>query len=282
VINDILERFYAGFAGKYQRVWLCLLCAGFTSLQAVDKSQADFIVAPNTAATVEGNSNNVNAFDINGDPNIPSNSQRYQQIYNATLFSGVPIGGAYITQIYFRPDGPYGHPSSATLPDIRIDLSTSARSTEASFNRFFQNNVGADDKIVYGGSTGSPLQLSTSAIGPSGGPYNFDIVINLTTPFLYDPANGSLLLDVRDYEGASTYLSVFDAVNTAGDGIASLFTNGGGVNAFSADITDTTGFVTGFTFISVPEPSCFWIFFAVTGWFLIKRTSASVHARGID
>src|SRR6185369_12646824 len=61
----------------------------------------------------------------------------------------------------------------------------------------FAQNVGTNDTVVFSGA----IQLSSQFTGPAGGPKAFDMVVPLTTPFLFDPAQGNLLVDVRNYSG---------------------------------------------------------------------------------
>src|SRR2546428_167253 len=82
-------------------------------------------------------------------------------------------------------------------------------------------------------------------IVPPSGPKEFDIIVNLTTPFFYNPKLGSLLMDVRNVGRGTT--TQFDAESTAGDSISRVYTvfaSGGGVGATMADRGDTGGLVT--------------------------------------
>jgi hypothetical protein len=98
----------------------------------------------------------------------------------------------------------------------------------------FANNVGADDTVVFSG----PLSLSSAFTGPSAGPKDFDIVITLQTPFLYDPSAGNLLLDVRNFSGGTTIQ--FDAEASDSDPVSRTFTAfTGDVNSPTADLVDT-------------------------------------------
>ena len=102
-------------------------------------------------------------------------------------------------------------------------------------------------------SVPGPLSLSSAFTGPASGPKNFDILINLTTPFLYNPSNGNLLLDVRNFSGGAT--TQFDADAFTGNIIrraASASANG--VND-AAGFADTVGLITRFQFVPVPEPA---------------------------
>jgi hypothetical protein len=135
------------------------------------------------------------------------------------------------------------------LPSIRIDLSTTTQAPDG-LSLTFANNIGANNTTVFGGPTGALLSLSSTA---SGQPRNFDVTINLSVPFLYNPSLGNLLLDVRNFGGGGT--NVFDAEETLGDSVSRIVTSNSGVNSATADFGDSVGLVTQFTFVGVPEPS---------------------------
>jgi hypothetical protein len=216
-------------------------------------AEAAVVITPSGQTFTEGGTGNFFPFSLGQDTSeVPSGTQRYQQVYNASEFSGLVPGGEFITQLAFRPDidGNFAGPFTATLPSIRIDLSTVAAGADG-LSSTFANNVGANDTIVYGGVTGAALSISSSFTGPVNGPKNFDIIINLTTPFFYNPAAGNLLLDVRNFGGGSTAL--FDAQATPSDSVSRVATMGSGVGSPTADLNDTLGLVTKFT-TAVPEP----------------------------
>ena len=150
-----------------------------------------------------------------------------------------------------------------TLPDIQINLSTTTRQPD-DLSPLFLSNLGADDTVVF--ARGS-LSLSSAVIGPYQGPKDFDVLINLQNPFIYDPAKGNLLLDVRNFQGGNLGFSL-DAEATDGDGVSRVLTNGaipGGVDSpvgTTANTLSTLGLVTRFTVTPaaavVPdEPSTF-------------------------
>lgn len=207
---------------------------------------ASSIVVPTGLAAVEGNSNNGFPFNITS---FGVATERYQQVFGAADFGA--IGPMLVTQIIFRPDAATGAAFSSTLSNVQIDLSTTARLPDT-LNPIFAANVGADNSTVFNGA----LSLSSSFTGPAGGPKTFDIVITLMTPFLYDPALGSLLLDVRNFGGGST--TQFDADSTFGDAISRVFSGfDGSVNDFAGNV-DSFGLVTKFTLteaVPTPEPA---------------------------
>lgn len=234
------------------KLFLPLALAALCLSSAPSARADEIVVVPNNLAAVEGNSNNGFPFNISffGIP-----SQRYQQVYAASQFSAV-TGPALVTQIRFRPDATLGDAFASVLPDIQINLSTTSRAPDG-LSLTFASNVGANDTVVY---ARGPLALSSAdAGGGATGPRNFDIVITLTTPFLYDPSAGNLLLDVRNFGGGST--TQFDFHGAPGDSVSRVFTSLAGVDSPTADVLDplSGGLVTQFTFQSptatVPEPA---------------------------
>jgi hypothetical protein len=215
-----------------------------------ESARAAAVVVPGGATSTELSEGTGSPFSIG---NFGLSSQRYQQVYAANEFSGLAGGGEYITQIAFRPDPFAGAAFSAVLASIRIDLSTVATGPDA-LSAVFGENVGANDTIVYGGASGASLFLSSSFTGPAFGPKDFDIVINLTTPFFYNPAAGNLLLDIRNFGGGTT--TYFSATSASGDAMSRVFTFGSDAGSAVAGNIDSLGLVTRFTTV-VPEPCGF-------------------------
>lgn len=220
---------------------------------AISTAQAE-VVIPNALNAVEGNGNNAFPFDIDNpffdSIGLDIESMRYQQVYDASEFS-FSSQPSLITQILFRPDGVFEQTFVSTLPDIQINLSTTAAAPDA-LSSVFADNIGSDETTVF--NRGS-LSLTSNNLGPIGGPKEFDIVIELENPFLYDPTLGNLLLDVRNFAGGRTL--PFDAENTVGDATSRVFS----LNVEDGvGLTDTTGLVTAFVATpvevpSVPEPA---------------------------
>ncbi|HMB95741.1 MAG TPA: hypothetical protein VKK61_06850 [Tepidisphaeraceae bacterium] len=203
------------------------------------------VVVPNGSASTEGNDDNAFPFDIGAGS---LSSERYQQAYNASSFAAITTP-ELITQLIFRPDSLAGGAFDSTISNIQIDLSTTTKSAN-SLDATFANNVGLDDTVVFNGS----LHLSSTFTGPVNGPKDFDIVINLTTPFLYDPGVGNLLLDVRNFSGGTT--TSFDAADLTEVGrVYTTSVPAGDVTSSSGTVENNNGLVTKFTFSSiVPEP----------------------------
>jgi hypothetical protein len=227
--------------------------AAFIVLGVIDAAQAEILTVPSELSSTEGNVNNVNPFTFSG---------RNQQVFAASefVFLSQP---AFITKISFRPDAIFGRPFSATIPNIQIALSTTSARVDR-LSATFANNIGADETVVFTGA----LSLSSAFTGSATGPKDFDISINLQTPFLYDPSLGNLLLDVRNFSD-NLEIPVFDAENLAGDSVSRRWSDD--VNSPTAllaipwlpDVDDNNphnfsnsiGFVTEFTTTPVPEPN---------------------------
>ena len=216
------------------------LCGGFAP-----SARAAFVVSPGAATSTEGDANN--SFPFNITP-VGVRSQRYQQVYNSSDFAALG-GPALITRISFRPDNTGAAFSSAL--NVQIHLSTTGAAADG-LSGTFADNVGGDDTVVFSGA----LNLSSAFTGPTAGPKNFDILINLTTGFRYDPGAGNLLLDVRNFTGGST--TPFDSVKSTSDAVFRVWSRDvNSATAFVGDSIPTSGLVTGFTTSPVPEPGGF-------------------------
>ena len=251
-----------------------LACLFFLAVAVTGNAQS--LVAPNAFATSEGDSQSFQPFfpGSNGEnvpttvpPTLPTlNPERYQQVYAASQFAAVPAGGAFITQLAFRLDGTDNTAFAQAIANIQINLSTARHGPDA-LSYTFANNVGADDTVVY-----SPglLSLASTSTTTANGTKALDVSITLTTPFFYDPANGSLLLDIRNISGAGlegdfATQPVFDASEIGASsgqptGTTSRIFHLGDVTTATIDPVnnfndgaDSLGLVTQFTF--VPEPS---------------------------
>jgi hypothetical protein len=234
----------------FSRYHRTLICAAVIALFASSSLAAD-VVAPNALRTVQGDTGNL--FPI-----LSSQPIRYQQVYDKSQFSGFAAGGEYITQLAFRVHSP-GIPFTASISDLQINLSTTAKTPEG-LSATFADNVGTDDTVVFPSAS---VQFATSVSGPADGPQAFDLVITFNTPFHYDPAQGNLLVDIRNSSGAThdpANDQQIDAVSTGGDSTSRVY-NVGDVTAAQAGPAgsgfqlDTFGAVTRFVSTSSLPPA---------------------------
>ena len=220
------------------RTSLTYLLASFVVMSmtvqvSVVDAQTSTVVVPNDRAIVEGDFENILPFGVSS---TGYTGTRYQQVFGASDF-GPPSGRQRITQIAFRPDGVHGQAFTVTIPSIQIHLSTTTRAPDGL--GVFAENTGADDTVVFAGA----LAFSSAFAGPDGGPKAFDIVIDLQTPFIYDPTAGNLLLDVRVVsEARSPY---FDAHGKVGDAVSRVYNFH--VDDPNIDSADSFGLVARFT-----------------------------------
>jgi len=116
---------------------------------------------------------------------------RYQQVYSAPPFGSGEV--LSITGIRLRPF--VSQPFTVLASAIDIVLSTTPAAASG-LSSVFADNLGADPTVVFSG----PALLASG--GRSGDPgADFDVVLPLNQPFVYDPAAGNLLLDLRASAG---------------------------------------------------------------------------------
>lgn len=226
------------FSRSFGRAALMVL-----TLTATASAAHASMIVPDGLANTEANANNGYPFNLAAHE---MSSLRYQQVYDATAFAETML----ISGIRFRPDNLSGAAFSTTLTSIRIDMSTTAFAADG-LSTTFANNVGADNAMVFSGA----LALSSTNSGSSAGPRTFDVYIPFATPFLYNPAAGNLLLDVRNFGGG--WSTQFDASDVMGDSTSRVFS--GNVNALTGSLDDpqhSMGLVTAFEIAEpVPEPA---------------------------
>lgn len=174
---------------------------------------------------------------------VPAGSGRVQILYEAGDFSDL-IGPHWVTEFAFRTDKSVNGETEYDADSVEFRLSTSPK-TAADMSLVFADNVGADQAIVFARTGYAGV---TRGLGPATGPKEFDMVNQLTTPFLYDPKLGSLLLDFDLHGGrrlpADWIRSPAQSETTKH--IAGLL---GAANAYLT----FGGIVTGFTFRAVGD-----------------------------
>jgi len=230
------------FMNEKRRPFLIFLCVVGLAAWPWDLAPGQFAnpIVPNNLANTEGNS----AADLPVDGFL--GSMRYQQVYAASQFFDIRNEGGFIDYIAFRLDGGCGGAQGQSAASLQIDLSTTVKGPD-SLSPVFAQNVGLDDTVVRGPST------FTILLGCGSTPEPFELIV-LDRPFFYNPNAGNLLLDIRNYSGPNQASGLaLDAQNMPGDSISRIVAFN--VNAATADVVDSKGFVTLFGIQPVPEPS---------------------------
>ena len=163
----------------------------------------------------------------------------YQQIYSSQAFGGAVTltSIAFASSLVFQPH------AAAINYDVTLRLSNTTASTTAPSTNFAANK-GANFATVFSGHLTANVQNNDV----------FDLIFPIT-PFLYNPSQGNLLLDV--VMNSATPGSVTDAIFLGASSpsfpplIARVFQSFGTGPAF----TDNLGLFTGFGTAEIPEPS---------------------------
>lgn len=156
-----------------------------------------------------------------GSGSLDGANLREQDVYASSQFPTAPI---FITEIRFQPDIYYGKAFAATIQNIQINMSTTVATPDA-LSSTFAANVGPNPVTVLTG----PVSVSSAFTKAPNGTMNFDIVLHLTTPYLYDPTKGNLLVDIENVSGST-------ASQLGGVGV-----NGDGASRVSGSLTSSTG-----------------------------------------
>ncbi len=199
--------------------------------------------------------------ESSGSVTAPNSNGRYQQIYPASDFQSLPDGIRTITEFAYRPDGNLTTPLQGSYGTLTVKLSTTSVEP-GSLSLTFADNIGADETTVF---IGTDVDSSTQNLGRTGGPKVFDMIIPFQSPFVYDPSQGNLLMEVFfTYQGDFST----DWVTTAGTSGEFI---GGDIGDTTAFFSGAGGFVTQFTV--VPEPSTLTLFsmFGMVGAFVAWR-----------
>jgi len=200
-------------------------------------ASASTLVVPNAQATTTGNfaidlSNNVQNFE-------------YQEDFGRGQFAGIG-GSLLITQIAFR-SAPGNGAVDVNAGSFSIFLSTSPYfpntiNGHTLITPDYAANEGADNTLVFAGGPGTFFSSPGCTLP---GPCPFDMVFHLSTPFLYNPSQGTLLLDAQftGWSGGG-YLDG-QGYGTPGGAVAQ-------VN--SDDVVQLGGPIVQFGYAAVPEP----------------------------
>src|SRR5688572_25016887 len=154
-----------------------LLLSGIRCAQAAEIS----VVSPHQYADSEGP-------DRTG---IWPQASRAQGITHRSEFDALPVGGAWLTEIRFRPDGVVPVGEVASFGRVQFSLSvTQVDPLDISFT--FADNVTGTPVVVYNAAWSSTV-INPDPPGAATRP--FDFRFHLETPYFYNPAEGNLLID---------------------------------------------------------------------------------------
>ena len=207
--------------------------AAFLGSCVTTELRAQVIVVPNAQATNDGNAS----------ATTPTGAAlvRSMRIFDASQFAALS-GPSFLTQFAWRPDRILGQSGPHSV-NLRIYASTTTRSV-AGLSLTFADNLGADNTLVFNGT----LNWTTGNLPGPGNTRQFDIVFPCTTPFLYDPAAGNLLLDTQlSGNGQSITLDTVEGNPTAREIVNTTSSNG-----VTADFVAPFVQVTQFTFEPPP------------------------------
>lgn len=188
---------------------------------------AAFVQPGSASSIVIGSSGSNNAFPFAA----VTYRGEYQQVYTAADFSGSVL----IDQLAFRSVNGFG---GLSLSDtFTLGLGTTSASPSAP-GTSYAGNKRPDLTTVFTGTVSETLA----------GNGTFDFFIDFSSPFLYNPTLGNLLLDV--FVTNTSAVALFDAGNSPDTG--RLFNLGG-----HGPVTPGANFglVTRFDVAAVPEPA---------------------------
>ncbi|MBE7502473.1 MAG: choice-of-anchor C family protein [Verrucomicrobiales bacterium] len=172
---------------------------------ACQASESQWVTLPPRFADID---------DPDGSSGVLGAGMRLQNVYAAAHFTGGPIT---IREIRHRRDAGT-EPFTARELDLQITLSTTSRQPDH-LSATFEENLGPDPQVVLDGR----VTVSSPSLPVPGGPQPFDIIFPLSTPFIYDPAAGNLLYEIRTRNPAGALWT--DASNDADDGASRCFAN---------------------------------------------------------
>jgi hypothetical protein len=219
----------------------------FLATASAGKAQALTIVSPPGHDDREGNRSffpNANNFPFPQRPHLPPDAKyhgRFQELHPASFFSALGPGPLEITSLAWRPDRSVNQPTSDEW-DLSMRLSTTA---VGDLSLTFAENIGPGGLVeVFSGV----VELATDGVPRSNRlPHEFDYMFEFDTPFLYDPQQGDLLIDVMFEEPVPAPWIWADADGSRGQYVE--------VTQLASVATSKAAglFVTQFTII--PEPS---------------------------
>ena len=120
---------------------------------------------------------------------------RIMNIYDSSHFTGAPTpvtGPIMITTLSWRADNVVGTFAGGTHPSATVRLATAAVDYTAA-STTWASNVGPDNTVVYSG----PVTVNPVTVTSAATPAPNMVTITLSTPFIYDPTAGDLVIDTE-------------------------------------------------------------------------------------
>ncbi len=244
---------------------------------------ANFVVYPGFSAdpivvTVPGggpSGNSTSEIPFGGLLDSTSPQQwRYQQVYESSAFLPDVSQSGWISGIWFLSDPDYGRAWGAYLPKVEISMGLSAHGPDALRASFAENFLGE----AFAVKPLSPLSIGSSGSG-------FRVFVPFSNPYLYDPARGDLLIEIKVVEPVCCFpgeplhnAGPLDAWDVAGDAVSRVYARGDANAAIGT--VDTVGLKTLFEVTVVPEPSTLAMLSAglgLLGWRWQRRQARSTR-----
>lgn len=173
---------------------------------------------------------------------LPQFSGRAHELHPAAAFDSLGAGPFTLTSLAWRPDISVNEPISSEW-GFTIRLSTT---DVGALSTTFADNIGPDGLTeVFSGA----VQLVTDGVPRGNGlPHEFDYRLDFHTPFVFDPQQGDLLVEMIFMAGENSDWFWVDGDDRVGEFIFAQ-----PADAVEDDAVTPGVFVTQFEFI--PEPS---------------------------
>ena len=175
-----------------------------------------------------------------------SYSGSYQQVYTRSVFSSVFSSPIRITALEFYNTALHGEATSLTSGTWTISMSTSSADWDT-LTPVFPANIGSNNTHVFTGDLARPWSFGDT------------LVIPFSTPFIYNPASGNLLMTI--VASHPTGSDLFFDTNGLNDFqfngntiMGRVYLPAGGPSSIGA-VNNGYGLVTGFQAQPVPEPT---------------------------
>jgi hypothetical protein len=227
-----------------QRSWKTTLAVLILGLY-VNSTLAANVVVPSQFTSASGN-------DYDDAP-LGTTNQHFQQVYSASLLSGLSIGDQ-ITGIGFRTISNSVSLVSQTVPDYSIWMGTSALAP-GSMSSTFANNRTLDFTNVLSG----PLNIAPGQFPGGPGINNFGY-ITFTTPYTY--TGGNLLIEIAyaDFSGGGVSVDTAFPYNNLDPSLAQTAFGSGPSSTTADQGLYNEAIITSFMVTPIPEPTSLALF----------------------